>query len=136
MKKSIIVTLFLICTLWMIGCTQKPQQAQVIQLLPEGNVVNVEISTLPEGYNYSFSGETARSIEDYLSGLSLESDFEENPNEYAGMTYVISLGYESGNVLTVYHFGNMFIRSENDSWYKMTYDEASRLDTLLNELSK
>ena len=28
----------------------------------------------------------------------------------------------------------MFIRVKGGSWYKMTYDEASRFDTLLDEL--
>ena len=51
------------------------------------------------------------------------------------MAWVISLEYDNGDVLTVYHFGNMFIRTENGPWYKMTYDEAKRFDTLLNELN-
>ena len=46
----------------------------------------------------------------------------------------ISLKYENGDTLSIYHFGNMFIRSEKGSWYKMTYDEASRFDALLDKL--
>lgn len=130
------IALLLICVFTTIGCSQQPNQVQSNQLLPEGNVVNVEISTLPEGYNYSFSGEDAKAIADYLHELSLDSNFDENPNEYTGMTYVISLEHDNGNVLTVYHFGNMFIRAENGSWYKMTYDEASRLGDLLSDLDK
>ena len=76
-----------------------------------------------------------KALVDYLSDLNLNSQFEENPNEYVGMTWVISLEYENGDVLKVYHFGNMFIRSEKGSWYKMTYDEASRFHALLDELS-
>ena len=100
----------------------------------EGNVINIDVSSLPEGYNYSFSGAEAKAIVDYLSTLNLESNFEENPNEYTGMTWVISLKYENGDVLTIYHDGNMFIRVKGGPWYKMTYDEASRFDTLLDEL--
>lgn len=139
MKKLTVIALALICVLGVCGCgqdqsLQQPQDAQL--LLPEGNIVSVEISSLPEGFNYSFGGEDAETIADYLSSLHLGSDFEENPNEYTGMTYVISLKYDSDEVLTVYHFGNMFIRSEDAPWYKMTYDEASRFDTLLDELDK
>ena len=135
MKKIIAIVLVCICVLGIVGCSQQPQQVQGGQLLAEGNVINIDVSSLPEGYNYSFSGADAKAIVDYLSTLSLESNFEENPNEYTGMTWVISLKYENGDVLTIYHDGNMFIRVKGGSWYKMTYDEASRFDALLNELS-
>ena len=134
MEKIIAIVLVLICVLGIVGCSQQPQQVRGSQLLAEGNVVNIDVSSLPEGYNYSFSGEDAKGIIDYLSNLNLESNFEENPNEYGGMTWVISLKYENGDTLTIYHFGNIFIRVKGGSWYKMTYDEASRFDTLLDEL--
>ena len=134
MKKIIAIVLVCICVLGIVGCSQQPQQVQGGQLLAEGNVINIDVSSLPEGYNYSFSGADAKAIIDYLSTLNLESNFEENPNEYDGMTWVISLKYENGDALTIHHFGNMFIRVKGGSWYKMTYDEASRFDTLLDEL--
>ena len=135
MKKIIAIVLVCICVLGIVGCSQQPQQVQGGQLLSEGNVINIDVSSLPEGYNYSFSGADAKAIVDYLSTLNLESNFEENPNEYTGMTWGISLKYENGDVLTIYHCYNMFIRVKGGSWYKMTYDEASRFDTLLDELS-
>lgn len=112
-----------------------PQQAEGNQLLPEGHVISVEVSSLPEGYEYSFGKEDAKAIVEYLSGLNLTGKFEENPDKYTGMTWVISLKYENGDSLEVYHSCNMFVRSEHGSWYKMTYEEASRFDSLLDELS-
>ena len=135
MKKPFAILLVFFCVLGIVGCSQQPQQVQGNQLLVEGNVIKIDVSSLPEGYNYSFNGENAKEIIDYLSNLNLQSNFEENPNEYTGMTWVISLEYDNGNELTVYHFGNMFIRSEKGSWYQMTYEEASRFDVLLNELN-
>ena len=141
MKKLLTIALAFLCVLGMVGCSQQPQQVQgnqqvqCNQLLAEGNVIKIDVSSLPEGYNYSFDGEDAKEIIDYLSNLNLQSNFEENPNEYAGMTWVIFLEYDNGDELTVYHFGNMFIRTEKGSWYKMTYDEANRFDTLLDELN-
>lgn len=135
MKKLITIVLVLICVLSIVGCSIQQQQVQDDQLLAEGNVIKIDVSSLPEGYNYTFDGEDAKAITEYLSNLNLDSKFEENPNEYSGMTWVISLEYDNGEILTVYHFGNMFIRSEKGSWYRMTYDEASRFDALLNELS-
>ena len=132
MKKLMTMVLVFICVLGIVGCGQR--QVKGKQLLAEGNVINIDVSSLPEGYNYSFTGENTKAIVDYLSNLNLDSTFLENPNEYCGMTWVISLEYDNGDVLTVYHFGNMFIRSEKGSWYKMTYDEANRFHTLLYEL--
>lgn len=142
MKQMIAIVLVCICVLGIVGCNQQPQQVQEGQqpqqvqggqLLAEGYVINIDISSLPEGYNYSFSGTDAKAIIDYLSTLNLESNFEENPDVLGGMTWVISLKYENGDALTVYHFG-LFIRVNDGSWYKMTLDEAIRFDTLLEEL--
>ena len=104
------------------------------QLLIEGNVIKCDVSSLPEYYNYSFKGESAKKIVDYLSSLNLESNFEENPNDYDGSTWEITLEYENGEALNIYHFGNMFIRAEKGLWYKMTYEEASCFDELLDEI--
>lgn len=133
MKKLMALVLVLFFVLGMVGCNQPQQQVQGNQLLAEGVVKNVNVSSLPKGNNYSFSEDKAQAIIDYLSNLNLDSQFEENPDEYVGRTWVISLEYDNGDVLTVYHFG-MFICSEKSSWYKMTYDEASHFDKLLNEL--
>ena len=135
MKKVLTIAVAFLCLLGMVGCSQQPQYVQANQLLVEGNVLKIDVSSLPDGYNYSFDGEEAKEIIDYLSNLNLQGNFEENPNEYTGMTWVICLEYDNGDKLTVYHFGNMFIRTKEGSWYKMTYDEANRFDTLLDELN-
>lgn len=129
------IVLVCICVLGSVGCSQHPQQVLGKQLLPEGNVINIDVSSLPKGYNYSFSGKDTKAIIDYLSTLNLESSFEENPDKYVGMTWVISLTYEDGDSLTIYHFGNMFIKVNGGSWYKMTNDEAKRFKILLDELN-
>ena len=99
------------------------------------NVKSIFVSSFPEGYEYLFNGEQAKAITDYLSNLKLQKDFEENPNDYGGMTWDISIEYENGDILTVHHFGNMFIRLENGIWYKMNFEEASYFSILLEELN-
>ena len=136
MNKFIAVVLVCVCLIGVIGCKQSSQQAPGNQLLAEGNVVKIDVSSLPELYNYSFSGKDINEIIDYLSTLSLESEFEEDPNTYTGLTWVIALEYEDGDALKIYHFGNKFIRSGDGPWYKMTYEQASRLETLFDELGK
>ena len=135
MKKQLAILLVIFCVLGMAGCNNQSQKLQGDQLLAEGNVVKINISSLPERYNYCFNGKDTKAIMDYLSALNLDNKFVENPDAYGGMTWVIALEYENGDILKIYHLGNMFIRSEKGSWYKITYEETNSLDALLNELN-
>ena len=76
-----------------------------------------------------------QAIVEYLDSLSLRSEFEEDPDEYVGMTWVIAVDHADGSTVTVYHFGNMFIRNEDGPWYRMEYEEAERFHALLDELN-
>ena len=134
MKKLTALILSLVFVITLVGCSSVTTKESLI--LRDGNVKKISVSSLPEGYDYSFSGKDAEKIIDYLSNLNLIEQFEEKPNEYDGMTWVISLEYDDEDVWQIYHFGNMFIRVEGGSWYKMTYEEASRFDDLMDELNK
>ena len=85
---------------------------------------------------YIFDGEKAEKLVNYLTGLDLKSKFSENPDEYTGMTWVISIEYESGDTAVVDHFGNMFVKNGDGQWLKMNYKQAEQLDTLLEKLSR
>lgn len=117
------------------GCGEEQDAAPSLLSRKDG-ATYVEVRSLPEGYAYSFADADAKAIVDYLSGLQLYSDFQENPDGYTGMTWVISIAYEDGEEETVYHFGNMFIRTEGGPWYQMKYEEANRFGTLCSELNK
>lgn len=104
-------------------------------LLQAGYVTRVAVSSLPGGYDYAYEGEDALAIVEYLDSLTLRSEFEEDPDEYVGMTWVIAVDYADGSTVTVYHFGNMFIRNEDGPWYRMEYEEAERFHALLDELN-
>ena len=110
-------------------------EGSAVTLLKGRDAKNITVSSLPAGYNYAFDGEKADAIVSYLTGLSLTADFPENPNEYAGMTWVIFIEYENGDTETVYHFGNMFIGTEESPWYRMKSDEAIQFESLLERLS-
>jgi hypothetical protein len=118
-----------------VGTGEISAEAGEDDLLQAGDVTRVTVSSLPGGYDYAYEGEDALAIVDYLDSLSLQSRFAENPDEYTGMTWVISLSYADGNTVTVYHSGNMFIRAEDGPWYRMEYEEAERFDALLDELN-
>ena len=117
-----------------VGTGEDSAEAEEDDLLEAGDVTRVTVSSLPGSYAYAYEGEDALAIVDYLDSLSLQSEFEEDPNEYVGMTWVIAVDYADGSTVTVYHFGNMFIRNEDGPWYRMEYEEAARFHALLDEL--
>lgn len=133
MKKVMFFVLALICVLVLVGCFSVATEESL--LFKEGKVNRISVTSRPEEYSYSFTGNDARSILDYLSNLNLITDFKENPDSYYGMTWEISLEYENGDVVTIYHFGNKFIRTTGGAWYKMNYEEANHFNALLDELS-
>ena len=134
MKKNAASVLLLCCLLCLAGCNLRASVSGT-QLLKEGTATKIAVTSMPESYDYSFSGEDAAAVINYLSGLNLVTDYPENPNEYDGMTWVITVEYTDGSTATVYHFGNMFIRADSGPWYKMSFDEANQFESLLNELN-
>ena len=118
-----------------VGIGEISDEAEEDALLQAGDVTQVAVSSLPGGYAYAYEGENAMAIVDYLDSLSLQSRFKEDPDEYTGMTWVISVDYADGSTVTVYHFGNMFIRAADGPWYRMEYEEADRFHALLDELN-
>ncbi len=148
MKRILAVTLTLVMLLAALtGCmaSQDDNDSEILKDSPNSNTTqnslirektinNITVTSLPSGYEYSLTGDDVNAIVDYFSNLHLISDFEENPDEYLGMTWVIAVEYGDGTSSTIYHFGNMFVRTDDRPWYKMDYEEASRFHPLLQEL--
>lgn len=136
MRKLIVFLITLVLVAGIFAACGHDTNAAALELPRDAKIQTVSVSSLPEGYSYSFSGDEAIEIIDYLSGLNLIAVFSENPNEYTGMTWVISIEYEDQDGVTVYHFGNLFIRTENGPWYKMDFDEEAEFARLLEKLTK
>ena len=148
MKRILAITLTLVMLLAALtGCmaSQDDNDSEILKDSPNSNTTqnslirektinNITVTSLPSGYEYSLTGDDVNAIVDYFSNLHLISDFEENPDEYDGMTLVVSIEYHNGTSSTIYHFGNMFVRVDDGPWYKMDYEEASRFHPLLQEL--
>ena len=133
MKRLAALILALTLTVCLFGCNEQPPQKP--KLIDADNIKCVSVTSLPKGYDYSFAGADANAVADYLLNLKLIVDYKENPDHYVGMTWVITLEYENGDIKTVYHAANMFIRTDDGPWYQMVYEEANRFGTLLNELN-
>ena len=104
--------------------------------IDKAKVIGVKVSSLPEGYDYSFTDENAQSVVDYLSNISLSTNISvEDPGQLAGMTWVIRLVYENGDTVTLYDLGK-FIHGEDHKWYEMTYEESQEFSNLIWKLGQ
>ena len=103
--------------------------------LIDSTIKSVNVTSLPKGYDFTFTDSKAQKFIDFLSDMELTDDFSEDPGQLNGMTWVIKLEYQNNETMTLYDIGG-YIRSENDSWLKYEYDYDSPLNTLIWELSK
>ena len=100
--------------------------------LDGSSIKSISVTSLPEGYEYSFKGDDAQAIVDYLESLHL-TPYLGLPSE-TGMAWVISIEHENGKITTVYHSCNKYIMAEGGLRYEMIFEEAKRFDSLLYEL--
>lgn len=134
MKKAIFAVFIIVCLAALTACSLATAKGRT--LLAEGKVKTVSVSSLPKQYDYSYTGEEAQAIVDYISDLNLITVFFEDPNTLYGMSWIITVEYDDGNVIKICNFGR-FMRSEiaDNRWYKINNDEASRFGSLLDELN-
>ena len=95
------------------------------------DIRKIESTSLFEISRIYTSEEKINIIYDYLNNLSLKDEFPENPDEYEGNTYTITLTYNNYKKDVYYHFGNIFLKKNDENWERMTYDEAIKLDTII-----
>ena len=129
MKKCVLFLLALLFVFSLVGCGSNETTDD------SAKIESISVSSLPKMYDYRFTDQKSiKKIMEYFDGLHLITDFSENPNEYCGMNWVIEISYADGSSKEIVHSGNMFIRFDGGALYKMTYEEASRFDILIDEL--
>ena len=118
-----------ICLPILSGCTPKQ-----FKNLNESEIKSVSVTTLPEfyGYEYSFTGEEARAVVDYLSGLKLTPLLISVGK--GGMTWVIEIKYEDESETTVYLFGDEIWINAKEK-YLLQSEENGVFEALLEALN-
>ena len=135
-KKIFAVLILVLCLAMLAGCKSQEKTTPNTLLPGTDGITAVTVSSMPQGYDYSFSGENAETLAEYILNMDMVSDFEEDPNVYTGMTWVIAVEYADGKTVTVYLFGHTFIRSGDDPWLKVSTKAAEGLEALMDSLSK
>jgi hypothetical protein len=57
-----------------------------------------------------------------------------DPNEYTGMTYIITVYFDDTTSKEYVHFGNMFLKESGKDWYEIPYNKAQELERIYNSL--
>lgn len=95
----------------------------------------VHVTTLPESIDIRcHSYDAIRRMANYFNSLETKDDFEENPDGYTGMSYVIIFKCKDGTTREIIHFGNMFVKEVGGDWKKMSYEDASRIEDVVKTL--
>ncbi len=131
MRRILLMILTLaICLPILSGCTPKQ-----FKNLNESEISSVSVTTSPEfyGYEYSFTGEEARAVVDYLSGLDLTPLLISVGK--GGMTWVIEIEYEDESETTVYLFGDEIWINAKEK-YLMQPEENGVFEALLETLKQ
>lgn len=98
------------------------------------DITKIHVSSLPEGFDYSFEGEDIKPITDYLTSLH-PLYIEDNGGLEDGMTWVIELTYADGTVKEIYHMGTEIRKSgDGKKYYKLSYEEGRKFDTIVSGL--
>lgn len=127
---SLIFITVILCLPILSGCTPKQ-----FKKLNESEISSVSITTLPEfyGYEYSFTGDEARAVIDYLSGLKLTPILISIPK--GGMTWVIEIKYEDESETTVYLFGDEIWINAKEK-YLLQPEEKGVFEALISNLNQ
>ena len=131
MKRILLMIFTLaVCLPVLSGCTPKQ-----FKNLNESDIKSVSVSTYPEfyGYEYSFSGDEARAVVDYLSGLKLTPLLISIPK--GGMTWVIEIKYEDESETTVYLFGDEIWINAKEK-YLLQPEENGVFEALISNLNQ
>lgn len=129
MRKGLTMILAaMLCLLFVFGCAAFRGNA----LLPgKHGIASIQVSTMPHGYTATLSGADAEKLADYIAHLNVQAKMSEDPSVFTGMTWVMTMTYETGETVTLYLFADRFIRAEDGPWYLISEREAQGVVALL-----
>ena len=109
---------------------------QIEPIEPEG-VERIEVESLPQSETWAriyTDRDKIGTVVSYLNGLRRRSPVPDDPEEDVGQSLVRTLTLADGTTREFTHFGNLFFMERGDAWQRMEYEQAARLDGLLQSL--
>ncbi len=110
------------------------ESAQPILTFSAEDVKEIQVSTTPEVEDFSKAISSAEGIEEiigYINGIGLETDYDKNPDEFAGVTTNMIFKLSDGKEITVCQLGNKFLRVDENRWYQITVEDGQAISDLI-----
>lgn len=123
---------FVLPTMFLIGCKSQNIKLNVIG----ENINNIEILSLPESEDFNKTLYNIEDIDTIVKYLNSINPFitKENLDEYVGQSIIIKINYKDGATRKYNHFGNKFIKEDEVELYEVKYDEAEKLEEIINNI--
>lgn len=134
MKKLFAFILLCMMIVSISACSTSSDTAPKATASKDKEIVSIAIATLPEstGHVRTYtSEEKIDSIRSYINSLTLSDISSEKPEDYAGMSYIISVTYDDNSTKTYNHFGNKFFKIDDQEWKIMNDGQASELEAII-----
>ena len=159
MKKAVYILFLFVCCLGIVGCGGASNSSELENetsafdnpslpeyesntvtiknnlLLPDGDIKSIAITSMPIGYDLHYTSyDEINKIVEFFNNLNLTEDFEEDPHDLYGCTYIVEFKYADGTNHTIDNAGDLFMLREDDGkWFKTDYEESWYFEDLLKE---
>jgi len=150
MKICITILLAAVLCLGLFACAGEPYEpteqiptttTETTQPMPDApfapinasEVAHISITTLPGDlrlHREYYSPENITWVVDYINSLEFEGIYELD-TVYLGMGWVIKITFHDDISMTYHHFGNLFFSEEGGPRWRMTYEQASLFEGLI-----
>ena len=117
-------------------------------LLPEGKITRISVRLmLPLGEPYVFEDEESIGrIADYFSGVSLKTDFKEDPLEVPfgdeDESWEFRFEYEDDSLIILYVLKSVYVKNphgagtQKDGWYKTSRSDGKGFEKMIKEIKE
>lgn len=142
MGRRIIVTIgCALIGLLLVACTHNADkinlaESAIAEASISKEIKSITISTLPKSEERERKYTTKDKIEkitEYLDSLSWKDIILENPEDYTGMTYIVTKEFDDETIKTYSFFASRFFKFDGIGWMKIKESDVMKLENLIKD---
>lgn len=142
MRRNVIATIgCALIALMLVACTNNTNKLNLTETPTaeasiSKEIKSVEISTLPQDKDMERKYTTEDKIEkvrEYINSLSWEDVASEKPEDYTGMTYIVTAEFDDGTTKTYTFFANKFFKFDGIEWMKISQGDVMQLEGIIKD---
>lgn len=142
MRKHIIVTMGCIFIgLMLVACSNNTDEINLTETAIAEETISreiksIKISTLPESEDKERRYTTEDKIEkirEHIDSLSWKDVTSENPEDYTGITYIVTIEFDDETTKTYSFFANQFFKFDGIEWMKIKESDVMKLENIIKD---